>query len=143
MRKLWLAILGFIPLAIGCVMNWLMMTFSQTVFPYILISIAFLAFWAWLGFISYKFNKEGKAIFFIHLPAVLALVLNLYQEVVLGHYWGNLLGICTQFFFLPVLNVSYLLTSWSSRLWSAYIAGFLLMCLTYFIGYALKKRQTI
>ena len=142
MKKLWLVILGVIPLAVGFVMNWLMMTFSQTVFPYLLISIAFLSFWTWLGFNSYKFNKEGNTIYFLHLPAFLALVLNLYQEVVLGHYFGNLLGICTQFFFLPVLNLSYLLTFWSSRLWSAYIAGFLLMCLTYFIGYKLKKCRT-
>ncbi|MEG0913305.1 MAG: hypothetical protein RSG53_06825 [Oscillospiraceae bacterium] len=143
MKKLLLILFGFIPLGIGWVMNWLLITFPNTVFPFGYISIAFLVLWAWLGFISYKFEKTiNVSMCLIHLPMFLALALNLYQEIVLGHYFNNIVGVCTQFFYLPILNTAYTLTSWSARLWVAYIAGFFLMCLAYFSGYALKKHRT-
>ena len=143
MKKLLLVLFGFIPLGIGWLINGLTMAFPNTVLPLGLISVAFLVLWAWLGFISCKFEKVIHiSICLIHLPIFLALALNLYQEIVLGQYFSNIVGVCTQFFYLPVLNMAYMLTAWSTRLWVAYIAGFVLMCLVYFGGCVLKKHRT-
>ncbi|WP_313524144.1 hypothetical protein [Anaerotignum sp.] len=142
MKKLWLILFGFIPLGIGLIMNWLITTFPNTGPPYRLISIAFLLFWAWLGFITSRFKEPLKVcICLINLPTFLALALNLYQEIVLGHYFSSILGKCTQFFYLPILSISFTLTPWSTRLWTAYIAGFLLMCLVFFGGCAVKNHR--
>lgn len=143
MIKSCLIILGFIPLGMGFIMNWLMMTFSETVLPYIFISAAFLVFWTWISYICSGLKGTKKAsVCLLNLPLFLALAFNLYQEIVLGYYFNSLLGICTQFFYLPILNISYTITSWSGHLWTAYIAGFLLICLASFTGCILKKHRT-
>ena len=140
MKRLLLILFGFIPLAIGWVMNWLIMSFPNKVFPYALISIVFLALWALLGFIVFNFNETIKiSLCLVHIPIFLALVLNLYQEIILGQYFGNLLGVCTQIFYLPILNISYTLTAWSARMWTAYIVGFVLITASFFVGYTIKS----
>lgn len=142
-KKLSLFLLGFIPLGLGSIISWLIMQFPHFVLPFRLIGVGFLIFWAFLGFVTYSFKEAAlTSVSAVNLVAFFALILNLYQEIILGRYWGNLLGLCTQFFYLPTLNISFLLTFWSSRIWGAYIAGFFLMCSAYSIGFQIRKHQT-
>ena len=140
MKKLFLCLIGFLPLGVGFTMNWFMMQYQDSVLPYRWIGICLLLCWAGLGFFTYHLKESAKvSACAVHLAALIALLLNVYQEVVLGRYWGNLLSVFTQFFYLPVLNISFTLTSWSSHVWVAYIAGFLLMCSAYLIGFNLGR----
>lgn len=144
MRKPLLILIGFIPLAAGLAINWLINIFPTKNLPFGIISIGFLVFWVWLGFISCKFKETIKvSVCLVHLPLFLALVFNLYQEIVLEHYLSNIIGLYAQIFYLPIINIAYKLTIWSTRLWTAYVGGFFLMCFSYFSGYLLKKHQRI
>ncbi len=139
-KNLLLILFGFIPLMLGFLINWLIMNFQTTIIPFNIIGYIFLIFWFFLGFISYKFQKNiAFSLSLIHLPIFLALILNLYQEIILGEYFSNTLGICTQFFFLPTLNIS--VSFLTNYLWQSYIVGFIFMCFSYYAGYLFKKRQ--
>ncbi len=142
LKKLYLFLLGFIPLGLGCIINWLITQFPNSALPFGFIAIGFLLFWGFIGFQTYIFKESALiSICIVNLVGLSALIFNLYQEIILGHYLGNLLSICAQLFYLPILNISYTLTFWSGRVWSAYIVGFFLMCLVYFIGFKAKKQR--
>ncbi|HBG39752.1 MAG TPA: hypothetical protein DDW58_11060, partial [Clostridiaceae bacterium] len=78
-----------------------------------------------------------------NLPAFLVLLLNLYQEIILGQYWLNIFGAATQFYYLPLVNLSAPFTFWSHDFWTVYIIEFLLMFASYYAGAYLKKRSTL
>ena len=46
---------------------------------------------------------------FLVVRALLALALVLVQELLLGHYWPNWAGVASQFFFLPLINLTGIL----------------------------------
>jgi hypothetical protein len=78
-----------------------------------------------------------------NLPAFFVLILNLYQEIVLGQYWFNIFGIATQFYYLPLISLSSTFTFWTPYVWVIYITGFLLMLASYCTGVYLKKRSML
>ena len=136
-----LFVLGALPLAVGYIQNWYMMTNMDSPVPYKLIAFSFLFIW---GFISFLLNKNGKKtkqiVIFLNLIAALDLVLILIQELALHSYLNNHIGILTQMFYLPVLNLAFSLTSWLHQVFPAYIAGFLLMVGVSFIGCKLREK---
>ena len=144
MKKIFLLLLGLIPFGLGFLLDSLMTHFSDVLFPYAAIGVCFLIFWGAIGFFMYRLGEPLKvSLIFAQLPAFLTLLLNLFQEIVLVRYWGNLLGAATQLYFLPVLNISFSLTFWADRVWPAYIAAFLLMCAVYYLGFRLGERHSI
>lgn len=142
MKKLMLFFLGLIPFISGFIMNDIIMQNPNITIPYKLIGIIFILFWAFIGFITCKFGKTSlESAVIANLPAFLVLLLNLYQEIISGEYWLNIFGSATQFYYLPLINLSSAFTFWSPYFWTVYIAGFILMFASYYIGAYLKKRS--
>lgn len=142
MKKYMLFFLGLIPFVLGFIMNSIMM--QNFTLPHKLIGIIYILFWAFIGFKTCEFGKTSlESAIIANLPAFLVLLLNLYQEIILGQYWFNIFGVATQFYYLPIINLSSFFIFWSPYLWSVYMAGFLLMFASYYVGAYLKKRSTL
>lgn len=136
MKKLRLLALGFIPFLLGRLYGQIMMSdWFLFLPPPFLIGLGVLFFWFRLGV---RFGGDVKspirAVFLLNLPAFWVLVIIGLQELVLKSYWGNFAGIWTQSFYLPLLNLGFLLTRWTHRLLSAYCVAFLLMIAASYCG---------
>ena len=146
-----LFLLGSIPFVFGFLMNSWLVQNQDSVLPFRLIGFIFLAFWVTVGFISYKFEKTLlKSAVIAHLPALLILLLIMYQEIILGQYWSNSFGVATQYYYLPLISISSpivglfsSLTSWAIHYWLTCLVVFLLMFAFYYLGGYLKKHRTI
>lgn len=75
--------------------------------------------------------------------ALVVLVLLGIQELVLGAYFSNAVGIWTQLYYLPLLQLGFSLTSWSSRVFTADAAAWLLMAAASYLGFRLGRRQSV
>jgi len=143
--------LGLIPFMLGFLMNSWLMQNPDSILPFQLIGLIFLAFWVTIGFISYKFETSLlESAVIAHLPALLMLLFIMYQEIILGQFWSNLFGIATQLYYLPLINISssvvgifLSLTPWAINIWSASIIAFLLMLASYYVGYYFKKFRNL
>ena len=125
---IFLVILGAIPYLLGYAMNWYMMEHMDALLPFKWIAVLFLLFWGLLAFLCNRKGAHSKqVIFFLNLFAALNLVLLGVQEVILGAYWSNSLGLITQFFYLPILNLGFGLSSWFSSVFVAYVVFFFLL----------------
>ena len=137
-----LILLGFLPFFFGGVQNWYMSTYMNSLPPYTLIALSVLFLW---GLIAYIFNKQGKQtkqiIICLNSIAAADLVLIGIQELVFHAYWMNSVGSFSQYFYLPILNLGFRLTSWSHHVFSAYAASFLLMVGATFAGCKLKEKK--
>jgi len=146
-----LFLLGLIPFVLGFLMNSWLMQNPDSILPFQLIGLIFLAFWVTIGFISYKFETSLlESAVIAHLPALLMLLFIMYQEIILGQFWSNLFGIATQLYYLPLINISssvvgifLSLTPWAINIWSASIIAFLLMLASYYVGYYFKKFRNL
>ncbi|MBS5118385.1 MAG: hypothetical protein KHZ10_10990 [Clostridium sp.] len=100
---------------------------------------------AW-GLLAFLMNGNGKRtkqiVIFLNLIAAFDLVLIGIQILVLHAYWLNGIGIWTQLFYLPVLNLGFCLTGWSHGVFPAYAAGFILMVGVTFAGCKLREKGT-
>ena len=136
-----LLILGALPFILGGIQNWYMLNNPDSLLPYGLIAFVFLSAWC---FIAFLLNKDGKRtrqiVLFLNLIAALDLLLVGIQELIFHAYWMNHIGLWSQLFYLPVLNLGVNLTSWSHTLFLAYAAGFILMICCSFVGCNLRKK---
>lgn len=136
-----LVVLGLIPFAMGAFMNWYMMTYPNGLPPFALIGIVTLLIWAAIAFVVKPYIKNTKKVVIgLNLVAFVVLVLVGIQELLLQAYWFNFVGVWTQFYYLPLLNISFALTSWSHSVFSAYCAAFLLMVIATLLGCKLRKK---
>ncbi|WP_353095125.1 hypothetical protein [Tissierella praeacuta] len=144
MKKLFLFLLGFIPLVLGFLMNsWLM---QNHILKFKLIGIIFLALWLLIGFTTCYFAKTPlKSTIIANLPAFLMLLFIMYQEIILRRYWSNIFGVATQFYYLPLINIaaSFYPSFMIVRFWLVSLIGFLLMFSSYYLGGYLKKHRNI
>ncbi len=144
MKKLILFFLGLIPFALGFAMNAIMMQNQNYTLPYRLIGIMWILIWLFIGYKTCTLGKTPtESAIIANLPALLVLLLNLYQEIILRQYWPNIFGIATQFYYLTLINLSSLFTFWSPYLWTVYIVAFLLMFASYTAGAYFRKRGTL
>ena len=144
-RKLFLA--GVLPLAGGYLQKF-MMYLPLGAF-YQLVALALVVLW---GYLAYRLSNLQKN------PVVqsgmmcalglLMLALVLYQELVLGHYWPNLIGTVTQVYFLPFLSaVSMVFLPVLSvlmpviKMWPLYLCAWLCMFSACWIGCMVKGRK--
>ena len=135
-----LNLLGFIPLFIGIIMNYIIM--QDVILSFNLIGFIFIILWIFVGYKTEGIEETpAKTSISIHIPAAFALILVLFQELILGQYWFNILGMLTQLFFLPLISIGSYLTFWTPRIWPVYIVAFLIMLGSYYIGIRIKKRR--
>lgn len=144
MKKFILILEGIIPFFIGYGMNYLIMgPFYNTVLPYKLISIAFLIAWFFVGRYSYKFVSNKKvATIWGNSVALIVLLLVLYQEVILGQYWPNQVGIATQYYYLALINIASVFTRMFHTMPATYVTAFLMMCIVFYWGCHTNKHYT-
>lgn len=149
MKKVILFILGLTPFVLGFLMNSWLMKNQNSVLPFKLIGIIFLLYWVLVGFTTCKFGKTPlKSAIIANLPAFLMLLLILFQEIVLRRYWANMFGIVTQFYYLPLVNISssivgflFSLIGWGIHFTLVSLISFLFMFGSYFLGSYFKNRK--
>ena len=146
MKKLLLVLLGLFPFVLGFAMNSWLMDNPNSILPFRLIGILFLVFWVWVGFITCKYAKTPyQSVVIIHLPALFVLFLIMYQNIVLEQYWSNFFGLATQFYYLPLINISSFISSLIMtgglhvQMSTAMVVAFLLMYGSYYVGCYFKK----
>ncbi len=72
----------------------------------------------------------------------IVLVLVLYQEIFMGQYWANQIGIASQFYFLPLLSIAFGFTTIFQTMSATYIVAFSMMCMAFYLGCYASKRYT-
>jgi hypothetical protein len=112
--------IGFLPLPIGFLINHLMMTIWFYTFPggtLFSINIAILVLWFICGWFYAKFfYSKREPLLLLNSAAILAIVLILFQMLVIGRFWPNWFGITPQFFYLPLMNLASRLMSFVASL---------------------------
>lgn len=116
---------GVLPLLLGFLLNWSMLAFPITGLITQLLALLFLLMW---GHLSFKLSTSAKSpilqAFLMCAFGLLMLALVLYQELVMGRYWGGLVGFGTQMFFLPWISLGFLVARPLMsvvRLWPIYV----------------------
>ena len=145
MLEFTLTLAGLLPFAAGYGMHWMMTAYPDVRLPYGLIGLAFLLLWGGIAFLAGIFARRTPllSIACMNGVALLVLVLLVIQELVLGAYFSNAAGIWTQLYFLPLLQLGFSLTSWSSRVFAADAAACLLMVAVSYLGFWLGRRQSV
>lgn len=135
-----LPIVGLLPFAVGGLLNWLMLSYPSFTPPFILIAIVFLCLWGGAAYILKRTTMHTAVLVcLMNLPAFVVLILLGVQELILHSYWLNFVGLWTQYFYLPTLTIGYKLTAFSSSVFAAYCASFVLMVAVSAIGCKLRK----
>ena len=140
--KLPLVALGFFPFAFGGFINWLIVTYPNLVVPSTFwgIGLILLLIWGSIAFLAKSSIKSSQEVVLcLNAAEAVVLILIGVQELIRHTYWFNFLGIWSQFFYLPVLNLGFTLTSWSASSFPAYCASFWLMVAASATGCKLRK----
>ncbi|MEI3078483.1 MAG: hypothetical protein V8T00_03985 [Oscillospiraceae bacterium] len=110
MKQLLRIVLGFLPLGVGFLQNACMMARMDTLPPLMLIALGTLLLW---GLISYlTFDSKSRVLsqtLAFNAASLLALALVLVQELLCGALLAELGRRCSQFFFLPLINLTGIL----------------------------------
>lgn len=139
-----LFLLGAVPFAVGYGMNAWMMEHSASVPSFGVIALIFLAAIMGISFFANSFVKSTKhVVVSFNLIAAAVLVLIGIQELILHQYWSNTVGVATQMFYLPLLNLGFQITFWSHTVFPAYFAAFLLMILASYLGCKLQSKVSL
>lgn len=135
-------LLGALPFAFGGALNWYLLSHAEAVLPYRVIGIGFLLIWGGLGFLlNGKGMHTKKTVLALNLIPFADLVLLAVQELVLREYWRGSIGIWSQLFYLPMVNLGATLTSWSHSMFAVYAVSFLLMVCVSYAGGRLRKKN--
>jgi len=139
-KTLLLLFAGFLPLLVGFLQNYLMVQL-QIAFPYFLLGLLMMSAWALLSKTLHDpAAARWKTPVLLNLPGFLFLVLAIIQELVLTSYWPGFFGLAPQFFFLPMLSLSFSLTmNFFTTMPPAYFLSFLLMVTATLLGCKLKN----
>lgn len=144
MKKLLILIVGFSPLLIGYGINLILYNNMNTNLGTVLnlISVLFFLYWGVLGFVFYKFTgTKHSTLIICNLPAFIALILMIFQEVINQKYWANFVGFATQFFYLPALRVGTIVTpNFLHYLWQTCVVSFVLMIAIFYLGCYLSEK---
>lgn len=142
-RNLRLFAAGLLPLLIGVVQNRIMTAgFVRGVF---LMSLVCLAAWGWLAFLlSDKDSGQVVQAFCLCTVGLLVLLLLMYQELVLGAYWGGAAGLLPQLYFLPFLSAAIMVTNLLANgcgMWLVFAVSWLGMLAASWLGCYMKRRR--
>ncbi len=143
MKKIIALITGFSPLLIGYGLNQFITGSANTRLDTLLntISIIFLLYWGWLGFLFCRLLHSNLiSAVLCNLPAFITLVMILIQELVNKQYWSNPLGLATQFFYLPLMSLTFRITPYFHYLWQSVCISFFLMAAVFYLGGIIRKK---
>ncbi len=140
---------GILPVVVGFIENWLLTSSPLGIPGFIsrLLSLFLLILWGYSAFrLSDPAHNPIMQALWMCSFGLLMLILVLYQELVLGAYWRNIIGVGTQMFFLPWISLaSAILLPFTSgiRLWYLYIMIWVVLFLASSIGCFKKKRCSL
>lgn len=133
---------GLTPFVLGGLMNGFMLANPEQLPPFGLIAVVFLVLWGAFAFwFRGKLAKTGQVLLLLNLIPAVVLVLLGVQELVFGAYWGNLVGVWTQLYYLPLIYAGHLLASWTPSMLVSYAACFLLLAAASLAGCKLRERR--
>lgn len=139
-RTVRLLLLGMLPLAVGYLMNYMLMLLP---FPLLFGSLVPLILWAWLsGRMADVSESALLQALLLNAFGLLMLLLALLQELILGGYWENTAGLFSQLFFLtglPLASVLLRPLTATASLWPFYGASWLFLFLTSLAGILLYR----
>ena len=91
---------GALPLFLGFLLDRLLLAFPASGMVRVPLSVLLLFAWGYFAFrLSDSLQNAVLQAFLLCAFGLLMLALTLYQELVMGSYWGNILGYGTQMFF--------------------------------------------
>lgn len=149
MKNLKLVLVGIIPIIFGYILNDFILEYSLYGTSTNLIGVVFLLFW---GLLSYFLGSKDKPAlsqaFSLCFIGLIMLVLMLFQEIVMGQYWINYLGLTTQMYYLPTISLGSMLTSTIFMIFFGVITAsgisvfsYLLMLFVSYKGFSLKSKN--
>ena len=106
MKQLLRILLGFVPLGIGYLEHLYLLWHMDTLPPLALIALGTLLIWGLLCYLTADGKKPRLQVLALNAANILALALVLVQELLLGRYWTNAVGLASQFFFLPLIHLA-------------------------------------
>lgn len=134
-RNIALLLLGILPLPLGYALNFVILSLPSSSILLSAVSIGFLLLWVLLA--RRVSAREGRPIvqaLLLSAFGLLMLLLVLYQELVMGRYWLNLLGAAPQLYFLPLLSLGFTLSNVliqpflpTLEMWLVYLLAWLLL----------------
>ncbi|MBC5730530.1 hypothetical protein [Pseudoflavonifractor hominis] len=134
-RNIALLLLGILPLPLGYALNFVILSLPSSSILLYAVSIGFLLLWVLLA--RRVSAREGQPIvqaLLLSAFGLLMLLLVLYQELVMGRYWFNLLGAAPQLYFLPLLSLGFTLSNVliqpflpTLEMWLVYLLAWLLL----------------
>lgn len=144
MKTIKLICCGIIPMVVGFLFDRIIILLPIPHLLSMMLAIVLLFLW---GYFAYKISTpERNSILQAFLMCgfgLIMLALVLYQELVLGSYFGNISGFATQVFFLPYLSIASAVVSPFMkviRIWPMYIVIWVAMFIISYIGFSAKKR---
>lgn len=136
--------LGLIPFALGGLLQWILSLNNFLLAPPILIviSLVTLLIWGVLAYLIKPYIKSTtKVMLGMHVIPLIVLLLHGIQGPILHQYWPNFFGLLTQIYYLPLVRIGSLLTSWfGTTMFITCLVSFLLMVLSTFVGCKLNKK---
>lgn len=124
-----LLVLGFLPLGVGLLFERFILSYPpDQVPPYFILGLLFLLLWGAVAFFAAGWERQRlRVVGLLNAPALLFLLLNGVQILLLKTFWPNVLGLWSQDFFLPVLPVAGRIARFLPTAFSPFAAAFLLM----------------
>ncbi len=142
MKKAMLFCVGLFPFAMGVALDAFITGCPVGLsFFFAFINLAVLALWGAAGFLLRRHAATTReAVALAHLPAAVMLLLILVQELALGHYRLNWVGLATQLFYLPLIHLPSRLLFFAHTLPPVYIAAFAGMVAVFWLGARLYEK---
>ena len=142
-KKCGLVLAGCLPLAVGYALNNWMMSHMETTPPLVLINLIILAVWVLLGLLSRRVTGSlWEAVLLVNAAALIDLLLVVLQVAFAGRFWGNRLGVLTQFYYLPVVRIPSqlcLLIFRAGSTMSSFLVAFASLCGATALGHRLGR----
>ena len=139
-----LLLCGFLPALIGFGMSLLLHNYRASGQTWAALGLFGPLFWFFTG----RKLHTGRiplwqSTLLVHLPALVAWCLALYQILLRGSWFPSALGAVSQQFFLPFLTPAFALTAAlpGNSLWPAFTAAFLMMPLCFYLGGLAKGKR--
>lgn len=143
-RSFRLFLCGLLPAVMGFTLSLLLQSYAASGQTWTALGLFGVVFWAFAGWkLSSPRERPWQTTALVHLPALVAWGLAMYQILLRGAWFSNALGGVSQSFFLPFLTPAMALAALfpTDSLWPAFTLAFAVMLLSFWLGACWKQRR--
>lgn len=143
-RSVQLFLCGLLPAVVGFALSFLLQRYTASHLTWTALGLFGPVFWAFAGWkLASPREQPWLTTALVHLPALVAWGLAMYQILLRCAWFSNALGGVSQCFFLPFLTPAMALAAYfpTDSLWPAFTLAFALMPLNFRLGVWLKQKQ--